>query len=261
MWIIILLVFGFVALVLSFWMQYRQEKKLAQQFRVAQVEHLTGNVWVLSAGFEKKQKVEGTKNISPGESLETEDTGEARLVFDNTAVVRVFPDSLVLIDRTDVSDATQDTLIIQRGQVRVEEAGRSGEFYISKNGTRVAGTDYHQLAISNEPVQRPMATQDSYSTEAEGGLSEEEIVGVLRTQKPQFMRCYTAHLQKQPEAKGDVSLNFTIENSGKVDLIEINSSSLKDEDLRKCLSQVLARVTFRPFAGTPISTFFPLTFE
>lgn len=256
-----LLVFGLLALGLSFWVQYRQEKKTANQFRIAQVEHVTGNVWILAPGFEKKRKVERVSALMPGESIETEDTGEALVLFDNTAGLRVFPDSLVLVERNDLSDDIQDTVIIQRGEIRVEEPGRAGEFFVSKNGTRVAAADYHRLALASEPVQKPVAATDLYSSEAEGGLSEDEIVGILRAQRGNFMKCYTTLLQKQPDAKGELSLNFTIENSGKVGLIEVSSANLKDEDLRKCVTNVLARVQFRAFPGTPISTFFPLTLE
>lgn len=260
-WILGLLVFGLIALGLSFWVQSRQQKSLINQFQMAQVEHITGTVWILSSGFEKKRKVDRTSPLNPGESIETEDTGEARLLFDNGASLRLFPDSLALVDRNEISDAVQDTLVIQRGEIRVEEPGRTGEFYISKNGTRVPGADYHKLALANEPVDKPVASADPYSTLAEGGLSEEEIVGILRAQRSNFMKCYTALLQKQPDAKGDMSLNFTIENTGKVGLIEINSIALKDEELEKCIGSVLSRVQFRAFAGTPISTFFPLTLE
>lgn len=256
-----LVVFGLMALGLSFWVQYRQQKKTAQQFRVAQVEHVTGNVWILSSGFEKKRKVDRMSALMPGETLETEDTGEARILFDNTATVRVFPESMILVERNDLSDNIQDTLIVQRGDIRVEEPGRPGEFYISKNGTRVAAADYHKLALANEPIAKPVPSVDPNSTEAEGGLSEDEIVGILRAQRGNFMKCYTTLLQKQPDAKGDLSLNFTIENTGKVGLIEVASANLKDEDLKKCVTAVLARVQFRAFSGTPISTFFPLTLE
>lgn len=256
-----LLVFGLIGLGLSFWIQHRQQKKAVNQFRVAQVEHVTGNVWVLAPGFEKKRKIDRVTALMPGESIETEDTGEALILFDNTATVRIFPDSLVLAERNELSDDVQDTLIIQRGEIRVEEPGRTGELFISKNGTRVAGADYHKLALASEPVAKPKASADPYSTEAEGGLSEDEIVGILRAQRGNFMKCYTTLLQKQPDAKGDMSLNFTIENNGKVGLIEIASVALKDEELKKCISNVLARVQFRAFPGTPISTFFPLTLE
>lgn len=256
-----LLIFGLITVALSFIVQYRQQNRTANQFQLGQVEHVTGNVWILAPGFEKKRKLTRLSALLPGETIETEDTGEALISFDNTASVRIFPDSLVLVERNDLTDTIQDTLIIQRGEIRVEEGGRPDEFFVSKNGTRVAGADYHKLALAAEPIAKPVATTDPNSTEAEGGLSEDEIVGILRAQRGNFMKCYTALLQKQPDAKGDMSLNFTIENTGKVGLIEIASVALKDDELKKCITNVLARVQFRAFSGTPISTFFPLTLE
>lgn len=260
-WILGLLVFGLAALVLSYWLHRRQEAARSSQFRIAQVEHLTGDVWILYSGFDKKRKVNRISPISASESIETDDTGEARVIFDNTAVIRVFPDSMVLIERSEMTDGFQDTLVLQRGDIRVEEPGRTGEFFISKNGTRVAAQDYHKMALATEPIQKPVAIEDPNSTAADGGLSDDEISSLVGAQRGNFMKCFTSLLQKQPDSKGDVSLNFTIENSGKVGLIEVNSVSLRDEEFKKCVISVLSRVEFRAFSGTPISTFFPLKFE
>lgn len=261
-WVIGLLLFGLVALGLSYWLHRRQETRLASQFRVAQVEQLTGQVWILSPGFEKKRKVTNLSPVASMESVETDETGEGRIIFDNTSIVRIFPESQVLIERVEISDGFQDTLILQRGDLRVEEAGRAEEFFISKNGQRVAAQDYHKLALAAEPLLKPTPV-DTNSTPAESGLSEDEIFSLVGAQRGNFMKCYTNLLQKQSDAQGEVSLNFTIENNGKVGLIEVSSAQapMKEADFVKCLTQVLLRVEFRSFSGTPISTFFPLKFE
>lgn len=256
-----LLLFGLVALGLSFWLNSHQEMLRSTQYRVAQVEQLTGGVSILSSGFEKKRKVDRVLPVSPQEAVETDDTGEARLLFDNSAVVRLFPESLALIERIETTDGFQDTLILQRGEIRIEETGRSGEFFIAKNGQRVNAADYHKLALAAEPIQLPVAANPNTTLASENGLSDDEISSSVGHQRGNFMKCFTTLLQKQPDAKGDVSLNFTIENNGKLGLIEVNSVQLKDADFTKCLVSVLERVQFRSFTGTPISTFFPLKFE
>jgi hypothetical protein len=84
---------------------------------------------------------------------------------------------------------------------------------------------------------------------------------ILNNHRNYFFKCYTQLLQKQTEAKGEVFLNFTIENSGKISSCEVNSQQMKDESFHRCLKEVMMRIEFMPFKGPAISTLFPLKFE
>lgn len=259
-WVIGLLIFGLSALIISFWIDKRMHRDLEAQSQIGRVEKLYGQVSTFRAGSNQKRTVGQLEFLSSLDSVETADQSEARVSMDNSAVLKILPESLVTFERTEMVDGYQDVLVLQRGEIRIEEPGRSGEFFISKNGQRVAAEQYHQLSISKEPVARPAPVETSV-TESHSGLSDDEINSLVSAQRPNFMKCYTGLLQKDPQAKGELSLNFTIENSGKVGLIEVSSARLQNEDFKRCLSQVLTRVQFRSFSGSAISTFFPLKFE
>lgn len=259
-WVVGLLLLGLTALIISFWLESRSKFERDSIYQIGQVERQKGQVWVFRAGLAQKKKVDKTFSISPLDSVEVEDGSEARLLFENTALVKLNSETLVTFERVELESSAQDVIFIQRGDLKVEDPGRDGELFISKNGQRVAAKIYNESKLAQEPVSRPQSV-DSNSTEAASGLSDDEISTLVTAQRSNFMKCYMTLLQKDPTAKGEVSMNFTIENSGKVGLIEISSVALKQEDFKKCLTQVLSRVQFRSFSGTPISTFFPLKFE
>ncbi len=259
-WVAGLLVLGLTALVISFFIESRSKFERDSIYQIGQVERQKGQVWVFRPGVDRKKKVDKMLPVSPLDSVEVEDGSEARILFENTALVRLPSESMVTFERVDVDDGAQDVIFIQRGDLKVEDPGRDGELFISKNGQRIAAKLYNESRLAQEPVNRPKSVETN-STETSSGLSDDEIATLVTAQRSNFMKCYMTLLQKEPQSKGDVSMNFTIENSGKVGLIEISSVALKQDDFKKCLSQVLSRVQFRSFSGTPISTFFPLKFE
>lgn len=260
-WVIGLLVFGIGALIVSFYIEQKMRRDRDSQTQIGRVEKSYGQVFTFRPGTNQKRKVSKLEFISPLDSVETEDQSEARVAMDNSAIIKILPESLVTFERVEMADGFQDVLVLQRGDIRIEEPGREGEFFISKNGQRVAAKQYHQLNLSKEPIDRPVPLQPLNVTENDSGLSDDEINSLVGAQRPNFMKCYTGLLQKDPQAKGELSLNFTIENSGKVGLIEVSSARLQNEDFKRCLSSVLTRVQFRSFSGSAISTFFPLKFE
>jgi hypothetical protein len=92
-------------------------------------------------------------------------------------------------------------------------------------------------------------------------LTEDEISGVMASHRSSFFKCYTQLLQKEPQAKGETTLSFTIDNSGKLMTYDMTSAKLQRPEFKKCLLDVMSRVTFRPFQGQPVSTLFPIKFE
>lgn len=258
-WVAGLVVLGLAALVISFFLQKKSSAERDSLYRIGQVEKQRGNVWIFRAGLDQKKKVEKSVSVSPLDTIEVEDGSEARLIFENTAVLRLMSESLFTFERVEIEEGIQDVVFIQRGDLKVEDSGRDGELFISKNGQRVAAKLYNESKLAAEQIQKPVLPDISEASSA--GLSDDEISTLVTAQRPNFMKCYMNLLQKEPQSKGEVSMNFTIENSGKVGLIEISSVQLRQEDFKKCLSEVLSRIQFRSFSGTPISTFFPLKFE
>ncbi|PWU14014.1 MAG: hypothetical protein C5B49_13840 [Bdellovibrio sp.] len=259
-WVVGLLIFGFIALAVSFWLEKRARRERDSMVRIGQVERNYGTVFLFRPGSDQKKKVTQLDFLSPLDSVQTDEQSEARIALENNAVVRILPESLVTFERVELNDGFQDVLVLQRGDIHVEDGGREGEFFVAKNGQRVPGTHYHETNLSKEPIEKPVSLEIR-ANETSQGLSDDEINNLVGTQRGNFMKCYTKLLQKEPEAKGDLSLNFTIETSGRVGSIEVSAPRLQDDEFRKCISSVLNRVQFRTFTGAAISTYFPLKFE
>ena len=253
------LLLGIVLLSLSVYFSFLPPKSPIKDIRLGRVQSLSGKSFVLRSGYTQKESVAKKLDLYSLDSVETMDTGEALISFESAFRVRLLGNALVTVEKIEDQKGFHVVLILKRGSIKVENFGRDGELFIAKNGERVLAADYNGSSLSQaalESVDSSMATPSSIQ-----GLGEDEINTVITNHRTSFFKCYTQLLQKEPTAKGDVALSFTIENSGKLSVAEVNASQLKNEDFKKCLLEVLRRVEFRAFTGPPISTLFPLKFE
>ncbi len=261
------LVFGFLFLGLilvgiSIYFSFLSPRTPDKEIRLARVDRETGKVFVLRSGYTQKENVEKRESLFNLDSIETLETGEALLSFESAYRVRLFNNAMVTLERIDDQEGFHVILILKRGEIRIENFGREGELFIAKNGDRVSATDYNSSPLSQAPVDPPQPNEAfSNPAPSDQGLSEEEIGTVMSNHRTSFFKCYTQLLQKEPTAKGNVSLSFTIENNGKLSVAEVTASELSNEDFKKCLLEVLRRIEFRSFTGPAISTLFPLKFE
>jgi hypothetical protein len=252
---------GIFFLSLSYFIS-RDEEKGPSGTRIATVIHETGKVEVIRAGFSQRSKVETRADLSTFDSVETFEIGEANLIFENGYHLRVFENSLLTLERVNDPENYHVLLVIKRGDVRVDQLGREGELFISKNGQRILAAKYNDSELKRHPPQSK--TEETDSTSHAPSLTEEEIANTMNNNKNRFFRCYSRLVQNNPQVKGDVSLAFTIENSGHPNLLEINihlTPKVSDEDFKKCLKDVITRIEFKPFTGPTVSTVFPLKFD
>lgn len=253
---------GLVLVGLSTYFSFFASEDVIQEIRLARIERETGRVFVLRSGYTQKEKVDRKESLYNLDSVETLESGEAILSFDSAYRIHISNNTLVTLEKIDDQEAFHILLIVKRGEIRVENFGREGELFIAKNGERISATDYNGSQLARVPVEPPQPNQAfSNPIPADQGLAEEEITTVMNNHRTSFFKCYTQLLQQDPTAKGRVSLNFTIENNGKLSVSEVTASELNNEDFKKCLLQVLRRIEFRSFEGPPISTLFPLKFE
>lgn len=229
---------------------------------LAHAEKTLGSASLLKDGLLKRAPLVSRADLGPLDSIETGEIGEVRLDFDSGYRVRVRDSSLVTLERVEDQNGYHIVLILKRGTLTVDSFGRDGELFIAKNGERISATDYSESPLAQAPVQAPVETSaQSAAAEANKGITDQEIQAVMSSHRTSFLKCYTQLLQKDPHAKGDVSLTFTVENSGKMSAIEATSPTLKQTDFKKCLIDVMSRIEFRTFQGPPVSTLFPLKFE
>jgi hypothetical protein len=73
-------------------------------------------------------------------------------------------------------------------------------------------------------------------------------------------RCYEAELQKHPDARGKLTLRFTIAESGALRGVSVASTTFDRRRVPACVEQVVARWTtpFRPAA--PVEVEYPFAF-
>lgn len=262
-----LLIWGFLAvgillIGLSFYLSRTNSTPLSPTLTLARAEPLTGEAAVFRNGMAVKEPLKRKISLGHFDSIETRDLGEVRLDFESAYRVRVKEHSLVTLERVEDQDGFHTVLILKRGQIQIENYGREGDLFIAKNGERISATDYQESPLSRAPVTEAEPSPGWTSPVKEGtGLTEREIQETMNSHRTSFLKCYSGLLQKDAQAKGEATLTFTVENSGKLSAVEVTSSNLQQDDFKKCLIEVMNRVEFRPFEGSPISTLFPLKFE
>lgn len=228
-------------------------------FSLARVERETGNVFILKSSPFQKIKINKFEQAYQFESVETDEIGEALLTFPNGYRVKLYEDSLIMLERREDKPLDRFYIILKKGNLRVENFGPQENLWISRDGKNISANEYNTSDWVMSEVKAP-SVDDKLHTETTG-LTEEEISTVMTANKNYFFKCYTQLLQNSPQAKGEVTLSFTIENSGKISVSDATSVNLNYPDFKKCLMEVVSRIEFKPFTGPPVSTLFPLKFE
>jgi hypothetical protein len=94
-----------------------------------------------------------------------------------------------------------------------------------------------------------------------GPLSKEMIDGSIKANRSYFMKCFAHHLQRKPDSKGSMVLNFTILESGKVTAPEVIDSTFFDRQFHDCIVDSLTRIPFPSFDGSSVSAMIPMQFQ
>ncbi len=257
-----LIVVGIFSVALSLFIASQTEKQKPGARPLARLELNLGKVFVLRKNMTQKEILTRKATLFALDSVETGVDGDATMEFDSAYRIRIQENSLITMDE----EGDRIVLIIKRGDVQVENYGREGSVFISKDGVRWNATEYEmnykkQAPAETLPDLAPAETSQIPTASLNEGLTSEFIQDTLKTHRGAFFKCYTQLLQKTPGVVGQASISFTIERTGKVSSAEIASSSLNDATFKKCLIEAVRRVEFKSFNGDPISTVFPLRFE
>lgn len=258
-----LITFGIVSLVLSLFIASQTEKQKPGDRPLARIELNLGKVFILRKNLTQKDILTRRATLFALDSVETGPDGDATMEFDSAYRIRVQENSLITLD----AEKDRTVIIIKRGDVQVENFGREGTVFISREGVRWGATDYElnykkQAPANSLPDLAPSGESSTGSAPPRAeGLTSDLIQDTLKTYRASFFKCYTQLLQKTPGVVGQASLSFTIERTGRVHQAEVASSSINDADFKKCLLDAIRRVEFKSFNGDPISTIFPLRFE
>ena len=262
LWIWGFLLLGFACISFSLYYSQKTHPTLSPTVTLAWAERSTGSASVLRNGLVQKENLNRKMAIGHLDSVETGELGEVTLDFESSDRIRLKEHTLITLERFEDAEGFHSTLVLKRGHIQIENVGREGELFIAKNGERIAASKYQDSPLAQAPVQEAESNDIPAVPVPDGAsLNEKEIQDVMGARRSSFMKCYTQLLQKDARAKGEVSLAFTVENSGKIGSVEMTSPNLQQEDFKKCLIDVVSRIEFPPFKGAPVSTLFPLKFE
>jgi hypothetical protein len=256
------LILGLVLIGLGFFWDRSGTKTLSPALTVASIEKLGGDAFVYRNGSLNRMPFQRKQTLGHLDSVETGDLGEVLASFDSGARIRIKEHSLITFERAQDPEGFHVVALLKRGELSVESPGAEGQLFIGKNGDRIAASDYQSSPLAMAPVlEAEPAPAPTTQIPEDTGLQEKEIQEVMGSHRTSFLKCYTQLLQKDPSAKGQASLTFTIENNGTISATEVTSSSFQNEDFKKCLTEIMKKITFRAFKGPGISTLFPLNFE
>jgi len=261
--ILLLFVFGVFFLGLSFYVNYQPATRTSGS-KIARVVRETGEVTWYSQGLGQRKLVTSEMEIGSFDSLETNDLGEATLYFENGYQVRVLPNTVLSLEKKTTEQNVDADLVLQHGNVEVEKVGSLGELSISKKGHRISASEYNESDLKRLQLPAKQPISETAAVDGKYPLSEQEISNVVSHHQTEFFKCYTHLLQKHPQARGEVILNFTIQSAGRVELPEVLpqwSQGTGTEEFNRCLKDVISRIEFRSFKGSSITTVFPLKFE
>lgn len=257
-----LIVLGIFSVALSLFIASQTEKQGPNARPLARIELNLGKVFILRNNLTHKETLSRKAILYALDTVETGADGDATMEFDSAYRIRAQENSLITLDE----EGDRIVLIIKRGDLQVENFGREGSVFISRDGVRWNATDYEmnykkQAPPETLPELAPTEAATSTGISSTEGLTSDFIQDTLKNYRGSFFKCYTQLLQKTPGLVGQASISFTIERTGKVTMADIASSSIKDSEFKKCLIDAIKRVEFKSFNGDPISTVFPLRFE
>ncbi len=95
-----------------------------------------------------------------------------------------------------------------------------------------------------------------------GGLTEQEVMQVIRTHLNEIRHCYERLLQREPKASGKITASFVIAANGLVNSANINNSSISDSQMQGCVTGAIRKWKFpQPRGGEPVSIKYPFVFN
>jgi|GEM_PF-3779231 len=254
-----ILISGLILLALSGYFITRKSERTVIREGLGWIERDFGEIEVGQKG--QSRRVQTREIARPGDSISTAEDAEAKLQLHDGSELRILENSQILMEES----LGKMLIVIKRGNIRVDEIQTRDQISISKNGQRVLAESYETSPVFSEPT-----LPDKEQISAVGRLqrkppSEKEISEQFQKQKTALFKCYGQLLQKDPKAKGEINLSFMIQETGKTSNLMVQpageASTLKDSGFEKCLSDVVSRIQFESFNGSPVSAIYPLSFE
>ncbi len=95
-----------------------------------------------------------------------------------------------------------------------------------------------------------------------GGLTQQEVLAVIRANLNQIRHCYEQLLQRSPSAQGKLTTAFVIGLDGRVKSAEIKGGTISDSIMQGCVTSRITRWKFpNPRGGSDVAVTYPFVFN
>jgi len=95
-----------------------------------------------------------------------------------------------------------------------------------------------------------------------GGLTQEEILKVIRTNINQVKNCYERWLQRVPGAQGKMKIQFVVALDGSVLSTSVSSGTISDSQMSECVLGRIKKWKFpEPRGGKSVTVNYPFNFD
>lgn len=227
-------------------------------------------------------------NVHSGDRIEVDSKSRALLVLNSQDELHLEPltaAALQLWNERDPNSAIYVNLLTGNSELR--KAGVKGKAYIVREGRlylpgqKASNKPLALTVLRNAPLNMQLGDENTpaapmeFETETAGEevltppefgaepetLSNEYIDETISARQGLLQKCWLSQVRSNPNLKVNMTVQFEISRRGKVKDVRVADSSVQDDTLKNCVSQVFERLTFRSFKGSEIALSYPLQFE
>jgi TonB family protein len=94
-----------------------------------------------------------------------------------------------------------------------------------------------------------------------GTLDQGKISDTVKRRMGAVKSCYEKELKRNPELQGKVTMQFTIEESGRVGAVDVKQDTMGDPAVGECIKSAISRWRFDSPEGGSITVAFPFIFS
>lgn len=91
--------------------------------------------------------------------------------------------------------------------------------------------------------------------------SQKDIEKIVEANLPKMQKCYEAGLLKNPNLAGKVIVHFVLQATGKISLIQVHETTLKDPMVESCLQFEVTKLHFPAFTKGSLDIYYPFIFR
>lgn len=242
--------------VVVFWLTKSPNTSVIQKDEIIHLETVVGKATLKNSQDEITMLTTQSK-VFENDTLSTDQDATITFQLASGAKFEVAPLTKLIFEN---DSNHQVNMTILEGQVQLLSQGK-GSFDVTKKGKSLSLAELKTSIetpkqtetpqIETAPVKPTTQRKTSHDTTT---LDQEEINKVMRNQTSFLHRCYINYMLRTQrlDLSGKVVLSFTIQPTGKVTNAKVISSPIQDDQLDRCLNDVISRATFQEFTSQPI---------